>query len=308
MKPPNVGISVHKLTLHINNKCLFEDLDFSLSIGDKVTLVGENGSGKTTFLRLLSDGGSTSKTTTATTTTSDYTYSGSVRVEGRIGYLPQHFEEIIMKDQEDLSAIMTSLQCLHDETMNHFLKQGLEPLSSEWYQELNAVGGHEIFRQAHLIGLSNQLLEQPFHHLSGGEKTKIMLCALSVIETDILLLDEPTNHLDRQGIEWLENFLKEYSGAVIMVTHDRSLINAVSNRISELSPHTKKFVHFKGGYENYLIQEEKKRKKSIQKREQQDKELKQVKQKSTQLKCNMKEKKIRGSWDRDKLSHNNREQ
>jgi ATPase subunit of ABC transporter with duplicated ATPase domains len=85
-----------------------------------------------------------------------------------------------------------------------------------------------------------------------------MLCALCIAETHIILLDEPTNHLDTQGIVWLENFLKEYTGGIVMVTHDRTLINAVSNRISELTP--KKFIHFRGGYDNYLKQEEKKRK------------------------------------------------
>ncbi|KAL9648623.1 hypothetical protein ABK040_016255 [Willaertia magna] len=291
-QPKSIGISVENLSLHFGKKCLFEDLDFSLTVGDKVTLVGENGCGKTTFLKLLSG-------------KSEYSYSGSVIIEGRIGYLPQHFEEIM----SDEPAIITILRFLNDLKINQFIEQtNCKLLSTEWYHELNSLGGYEIFRQAHLIGLSNNLLEEPFNHLSGGEKTKTLLCALSIIETDILLLDEPTNHLDKQGIEWLEDFLKEYYGAVVMVTHDRSLINAVSNRISELSPHTKKFVHFKGGYDNYLIQEEKKRLRSIQEREFQDKELKKLKQKATQLKSNMKEKKIRERWDRDKLSHNNQEQ
>ncbi|KAG2379191.1 hypothetical protein C9374_007330 [Naegleria lovaniensis] len=292
MKPPSIGISIGNLSLHFEKKCIFEDLDFSLSVGDKVTLVGENGSGKTTFLRLLSG-------------TADYSYSGSVIIEGRIGYLPQHFEEIMSEEP----AIITILRFLNDSRINQFLAQtNCEMLSPEWYKELNSLGGYEIFRQAHLMGLSNNLLEEPFSQLSGGEKTKTMLCALSIIETDILLLDEPTNHLDRTGIEWLQSFLKEYCGAVVMVTHDRSLINAVSNRISEISPHTKKFVHFKGGYDHYLKQEEKKRQRSIQEREHQDRELKILKQKATQLKSKMKEKKIRESWDRDKLSHNNQEQ
>ncbi|EFC44767.1 predicted protein [Naegleria gruberi] len=292
MKPPSIGISITNLSLNFDKKIIFEDLDFSLSVGDKVTIVGDNGSGKTTFLRLLSG-------------TVDYSYSGTVEIEGRIGYLPQHFEDIM----SDEPTIVTILRYLNDANINQFLEQSnCEKLSSEWYQELNSLGGYEIFKHAHLIGLTNNLLEEPFNQLSGGEKTKTMLCALSIIETDILLLDEPTNHLDRKGIEWLEDFLKEYDGSVIMVTHDRSLINAVSNRISELSPHTKKFAHFRGGYDNYLMQEEKKRLRSIQEREHQDKELKALKQKATQLKSNMKEKKIRESWDRDKISHNNQEQ
>lgn len=284
------GINISNLALSFQNKCLFDDLDFSLTIGDKVTIVGDNGCGKTTFLRLLNG--------------EDYSYTGSVSIEGRIGYLPQHFEDV----QSDEAAIITLLRSLKDSKINNFLKQPYLPLSTEWYQELNSLGGHEIFRQINLIGLTNDLLEKPFKQLSGGEKTKIMLSALSIVESDIILLDEPTNHLDTKGIQWLENFLREYGGAVIMVTHDRSLINAVSNRISELSPHTKKFVHFKGGYDNYLAQEELKRQKSIQDRQQQEKELKIIKEKANQLKPQIKGRKIRASSDRDKLSYNNKEQ
>jgi len=110
-----------------------------------------------------------------------------------------------------------------------------------------------------------------------------------------------------KGFKWLEHFLSAYDGAVIMVTHDRTLINAVSNRISELSPHTKQFVHFKGGYDHYLEQEELKRQRLIQERQKQDKELKIVKQKYAQLKSTVKDRKVRDGIDRDKLSYNNQE-
>ncbi|KAL0483278.1 hypothetical protein AKO1_014608 [Acrasis kona] len=287
MKTP--GIIMSNVCLSFEKKLLFDDLDFSLLIGDKVTIVGENGCGKTTLLRLLSG--------------ADYFYSGSIEKEGRIGYLPQHFEEL----DGDEPAIITILRFLESPEIQTFLKQPFEPLSPEWYQELNSLGGHDIFRQANLIGLSNSLLEQPFKLLSGGEKTKSMLCALSIMELDIILLDEPTNHLDAQGIQWLESYLKNFEGSVVMVTHDRSIINAVSNRISELSPHSKKFVHFKGGYDHYLEQEEKKRQRLIQERQLQEKELKTLKQKSIQLRGKMKDRKMRDESDRDKLSYNNQE-
>lgn len=285
------GIAVNDLDLSFEKKCLFNNLDFSLNIGDKVTIVGENGCGKTTFLRLLSG-------------VEEYPYSGSVNIDGSIGFLPQHFEEI----NGDNSAIVTLLKALHDTEIDRFLEQPYEPFSTEWMHELNPLGGHKIFRQANLIELATELLKKPFKYLSGGEKTKTMLCALSILGPDIILLDEPTNHLDMQGIEWLENFLKKYDGSVVMVTHDRSLINAVSNRISELSPHTKKFAHFKGGYKNYLEEEAKRRQRLIEERQHQEKELKKLKQKANQAKNKIKGRIIRAGSDRDKLSYNNKEQ
>jgi len=291
-KSDSIGIELTNVSLSFGKKVIFDDLEFSLAVGDKVTIVGENGCGKSTFLRLL--------------TGVDYPVSGTIDIGGKIGYLPQHFEEV---DGEKI-AILVLLESLNDQDITQFLHQ-YEPqqfFSEEWIQELNTLGGHEIFRQAHLLGLSNELLKKPFKLLSGGEKTKTMLCALSVMESNIILLDEPTNHLDIQGIRWLEEFLKEYEGGVIMVTHDRSLINAVSNRISELSPHTKRFVHFKGGYKHYLEEEEKRRQRAIQERQHQDKELKILKQKAKEQEEKIKGRIIRGAHNRDKLSYNNREQ
>lgn len=93
-------------------------------------------------------------------------------------------------------------------------------------------------------------MKHPFKSLSGGEKTKTLLCALSILDPDFILLDGPTNHLNNKGIEWLKSFLKRYAEGVVVVTHGCSLINAVLNFISELSPCTKKFAHFRGGYKH----------------------------------------------------------
>lgn len=282
---------VQNLDLTLDKKTLFADLDFAVSYGDKVTIVGENGSGKTTFLSLLAG-------------VDEYPYSGSIEIEGRIGFLPQHFEEV----DGDLLAIEVLLRSLYDDEINEFLELRMEPFSREWLQELNSLGGHEIFKQFSHIGLEEKTLNRPFKSLSGGEKTKTLLCALSVLDPDFILLDEPTNHLDNKGIDWLESFLKRFAGAVVMVTHDRALINGVSNFISELSPYTKRFTHFRGGYKHYLEEENKRRQRSVEERRFQEKELKKLKSKATQAQSRVKSRIVRSGSDRDKLSYNNKEQ
>lgn len=130
------------------------------------------------------------------------------------------------------------------------------------------------------IGLEDEILKRCFKSLSGGEKTKILLCAPSILDSEFILLDEPTNHLDNKGIEWLESFLKRYMGSVVIVTHDLSLVNAVSNIMSELSPYTKRFTHFRGGYKHYLEEGNKKRQRLTEERRFHDKELKKLKSKA----------------------------
>ena len=106
------------------------------------------------------------------------------------------------------------------------------------------------------LQLAPSILERNFSSLSGGEKVKIYLAALSFQNPNILLLDEPTNHLDEAGLSWLEKFLKDYQGILLMITHDRYLINQTANYISELSPETYNLNHFRGNYRNYLQEKE----------------------------------------------------
>lgn len=284
-------INVQGLDLMLDQKVLFRDLEFSLNYGDKATIVGENGSGKTTFLQLLCGLG-------------NFPISRDISVFGSIGLLPQKFENV---NQEEL-AITALLRSLYDEEIDELLLNRMDVFSSEWTQEFNILGGHEILSQLHKLGLEIEALKRPFKSLSGGEKTKIFFCALSVLEPDFILLDEPTNHLDEKGIEWLDSFLQRYQGGVIVVTHDRALINSIADCIFEISPHTKKFTRFAGGYKSYLEEEEKTRLRLIRERHSQEMELKKLKYKATKAQSNVKTRIIRSGSDRDKLSYNNKEQ
>lgn len=287
--PP--AINVVRLDLMLDQKVLFTDLDFSINYGSKATIVGENGSGKTTFLQLLCG-------------LEDLPISGDISISGSVGFLPQKFENV---NPDDL-AITALLQSLYDEDINDFLASQTNEFSPEWTQEFNILGGHEILSQLHKLGLDLEALKRPIRSLSGGEKTKIFLCALSVLEPDFILLDEPTNHLDDKGIRWLESFLRRYQGGVIIVTHDRALINSVAECVFELSTHMRKFTRFTGGYKNYLEEEKKTRLRLIKERQCQDKELKKLKSKAIKAQSNVKARITRSGSDRDKLSYNNKEQ
>jgi ATPase subunit of ABC transporter with duplicated ATPase domains len=133
------------------------------------------------------------------------------------------------------------------------------------------------------LNFSPQILDQNFASLSGGEKVKIHLAALFFQNPDILLLDEPTNHLDEAGLIWLEKSLKTYHGILIMVTHDRYLINQTANYISELSPETHNLTHFRGNYRNYLQEKERQYLRQKQIREQQEKEINFIEKKLDKL-------------------------
>jgi ATPase subunit of ABC transporter with duplicated ATPase domains len=284
-KPPS--LQVKGLDYAFNGKTLFDNLDFQLSKGSKVTLVGENGCGKSTFLKVLSG--------------KNLVYSGTVSRTGIIGYLPQHFEDL----RDETPALFHMLSVGNKVTDTQIDAHAVNRFSKTWYQNLQAEGAYPLFQEIAKIGLDQKILERPFRTLSGGQKTKAILSALAWASPDTLLLDEPTNHLDMKGLNWLEMFLKKrFEGSVVMVTHDRKLINDVSDRISELCPRTKSFVHFKGGYKNYLEEQEKERLRALQKRQVQEKTLGILDQKVDKLTQGLAKGVKRPPSDSNKLSFN----
>jgi len=279
------ALFIEGLSYDVGSKPLLRDVNLSIAKGDRITIVGENGVGKSTFLRILA--GEISN------------YSGVVRLPNSIGYLPQSFEVFDKRLVLD-HIIRTSSNASWIAHYNAYMDSSY----SDWVQEFNALGGHVIFRSIAQLGLDPSILDRELFALSGGEKTKMHLCALMHKRSDLLLLDEPTNHLDQQGIRWLENHLRAFDGAVVMITHDRTLINNTSTGISELSPVTHTFQHFTGGYDAYLVEQAKYRERLIQQRKAQENELENI---STRLNRNKNIPISSGSRsDGDKLSFNAR--
>jgi len=232
---------------------VFRDLNLAIPHGARIGLVGVNGVGKTTLLRILA--GEEEPTT------------GEVQIARncRVGYLPQrpHFSHQRTIWQECLSAFAPLLQMqdeLHalearmsagdhsEETITRYgkLQEAFERAGGYTYET-------RIRQTLQGLGFSENDYQRPLNKASGGQQTRALLARLLLSQPDLLLLDEPTNHLDIQAIEWLENTLKEWQGAVLLVSHDRYFLDQVAEQIWEMTPALEMYP---GNYTAYLHQRE----------------------------------------------------
>ena len=204
-------IVVKNLTKSILGENLFENVNFKLHKGDKVGLIGKNGGGKTTLLRILLG-------------LEEYD-SGTVDTEKeRIAYVPQ---EISFGDEE---------------TVEEFLK---------------VTGNLNFLPALQKVGLDKILLDTKIKSLSGGQKTRLSIAKVLLEKPACIFMDEPTNHLDVDGLLWLEEFIFNFHGIVLVISHDRQLLENSVNRILEIDTANKKFFEYIGGYSDYQMAKEK---------------------------------------------------
>ena len=229
--------------------------DISLSIPQKARIgfVGENGSGKSTLLKILvglddPDSGIISKAKDLS-----------------IGYLPQQIEiasdktpyESCLESFSDLLTFQNQLYKMEEDLKNS--PDDLDLIESYGkLQEKFEINGGYIYRSKinqilQGLGLTNGEENRPWYQLSGGQKIRAYLAKILVSDPDLLILDEPTNHLDINSIEWLESYIKDFPGAVLMVSHDRYFLDQCVNIIWELSF---SFETYRGNYSAYLLQRE----------------------------------------------------
>jgi len=245
------------LTAHYLNKSyelqtLFEAVSFSLNPGDRIGLVGPNGCGKTTLLRILAGLENPS--------------GGSVGHDLglRIGYLPQGFEP---DPQMSLGAILG--QATGDgETLDAQLAEvaaalvadpGDLQLGTAYDDLLNRVQSADPGRVAEILaglGLAGIDPALPASRLSGGQKTRLSIAMVLLTDPQVLLLDEPTNHLDIGMLEWLEDWLSHQTCGALIVSHDRTFLDRTVTRILEMDPHQKSVREYPGNYTDYLVQRE----------------------------------------------------
>lgn len=256
------------------------DVTCALRQGDKVGLIGRNGSGKTTLLRLLSG-------------LEDYD-AGSIRVQGstRLGYLTQGVEldahltvwQAVVSALEALALLEQKLRQIEKRMGEAEILGDPHKLAAvmaaytKYNQEFERLGGYEREIEARSaltgLGLAEDTWEQNVANLSGGQKTRVALAKLLLSQPDVLLLDEPTNHLDIEAIDWLEEFLSRYKGALLAVSHDRQFLDQVTTKIWELDGG--QLREFSGNYSAYIMQKAADEKSKLLLYEKQEKQRRQL--------------------------------
>lgn len=221
-------MQVNNLNFSISNKSILNDVSFIINKNDKIGLVGKNGSGKSSLLKILSK---------------ELPYEkGSIKLENEdIAYLKQEIPHSF-NDDSILTFIKKEIGLFEIEERLHFLESNLNEKNLEEYSEILekylSLDGYNFEDNANEIlnGLKlNKTLQDKIYILSGGEKIKILLSVVLLSNSNLLLLDEPTNNLDIKAVEWLENYLKNSKKEMIIVSHDEVFLNNITNRIFELN-------------------------------------------------------------------------
>jgi len=262
-------VSMQNLTLSFGEELLFADVSFDVFEKDRIGFVGANGAGKTSLFKII---------------TGEYAADSGACYLGKnvkLGYMAQHscsenrtvYEELISVF-DDLIETEKQLEAIADElTVNP--TDELIAQQDFLTNRFQAAGGltYKSLTRSSLIGLG--FTEAEFNmstaKLSGGQKSKLILAKLLLSKADLLLLDEPTNHLDISAVEWLEDFLTSFSGAFIVISHDRYFLDKITNKTIELE--NKKLRSYKGNYSQFLVKKEAEQKAIAEKYENDLKEI-----------------------------------
>jgi ATP-binding cassette, subfamily F, member 3 len=269
-------ISVNKLAVRFGGRVLFEDVNFQITPGDRIGLTGRNGAGKTTLLKILAGINPPSEGEVAKPR------------EFAIGYLPQEFHhnstrsirqeawtafEEIQRLEEKLEKIQLDLSTREDYESDSYMDL-IQDLN-DTQQRFEVLGGYNaqelVERVLKGLGFSEEDLDRPMSEYSGGWQMRVELAKLLLQKPNLLLLDEPTNHLDIESIMWLEDFLKQYPGALVMISHDRAFLDAITNRTIEIS--AGKLEDYRAGYSKYLQLREERREIQLSAKKNQDREI-----------------------------------
>ena len=271
-------LNVHNLTVSFMGTDLFSGITFKLNKGDRIGLIGKNGAGKSTLLKVLSKDIETSGGTMA--------FDKDIQ----IGFLRQDIDFVegrtILEEAyqafEEIKEIEVKLEHINEQlaTRTDYESEEYSQLIidlTELTERYELLGGYNYQGDTEKIlqglGFQREDFDKLTDTFSGGWRMRIELAKLLLQNNDILLLDEPTNHLDIESIIWLENFLKSYTGAIVLVSHDKMFLDNVTNRTIEIS--LGQIYDYKKPYSQFLLLRGEIKEKQLQAQKNQEKEIKQ---------------------------------
>lgn len=231
-------LSAQELEVAYNTQVVLNKASMTICEGDRLGLVGRNGSGKSSFIRII--------------TGEQKQDAGEVvtRRGLQTGYLPQEFK--LDPSHNVLDSIRSGAQHILDLIEEFENLPATSNKADTIEEQINAADGWNLDQriESTMTHLQVPAADRMVGELSGGEHRRVALCRAIIAQPDLLILDEPTNHLDNESIQWVEQFLKTYKGALLLVTHDRYFLDRITNRIVELANGI--FYPYKGNYTQYL--------------------------------------------------------
>lgn len=270
--------SVNNVTKSFGGNIIFENISLEIKNGERVGLVGRNGSGKTTIFGLL--------------TGMESLDAGAIHMKkgtriGHVAQIPKFDEDMTVYDvlssafkiEKELEREMHALEKHMAEEQESSALQRLMERYGVIQEKFAFLGGYEI--EANIMKVANglqvtELFPRSFLELSGGEQTKVSLAYMLLQKPDLLLLDEPTNHLDLFAVEWLEQFLKEYNGTVMVISHDRYFLDEVVTKIFDLEDGEIHVYHT--NYSQFVEEKEERLLQEFQAYQEQQKKIKKMKE------------------------------
>jgi len=249
-------ITAQHVQVRAGARLLMDDVTFRVAAGDKIGLVGRNGAGKTTLTKILAG--------------EALPAAGQVHRTGLVGYLPQDprsgdpeqlardrilsargLHDVVRRLREAEKDMASEDDAVREKAMNRYARADAE---------LHAGGGYaaesEAARIAASLGIEDRVLHQPLSTLSGGQRRRVELARILFSGAETMLLDEPTNHLDADSIVWLRDFLKGYSGGLVVISHDTGLLEATVNKVLHLDANRAEIDAYNMGWSAYLTQRE----------------------------------------------------
>lgn len=299
-----IVLSCNNLYKSFGIDSILENICFTVNEGDKIGIIGINGTGKTTLMKIISG---------------EYGYDdGDIYTskDCEIGYLQQNTNFLsnntILEEVLEVFKPLIDMENYLRELEHKIAKEGskdnssiLEKLMNDYSHTLEdfaSKNGYGYKSEAKGVlkglGFKDEDMDKPINILSGGEKTRVLLGKLLLKKPTLLLLDEPTNHLDSEAIEWLEFFLKQYKGTVMLISHDRYFLDQVVDRVFEI--HNKKLKTYNGNYSKFIELSKVEKELELKKYEDQQKDLKKQEESIERLKAYGREKHLKRARSKEK--------